>query len=871
VPRLRLIEQLNGGLHRKLSLISAPAGFGKTTLLSDWACQIDLPVAWLSLDAGDNEFKRFLIYLVTALQTIDDNLCHTIQAMLQSPQPVSFEAVLTEIINEVASLSQNLVLILEDYHVVEDQEIHEALTFLVENLPPMMHLVISSRSDPFLPLSRLRARGQLTELRTEDLRFSTEEATIFLNRVMGLSLSENDILSLETRTEGWIAGLQLAAISLQGKEDPSQLIKAFSGSHRLVLDYLIEEVLEQQTDRIQSFLLETAILDRMSGSLCDAVTGHDDGQQSLEMLEKANLFIVPLDNERCWYRYHHLFADLLRQRLHQCSTSFTGDECWEVSELHKRASIWYEDHGLEIEAFQHAADANDVERAERLIEGKGVPLQYRGAAALVRSWLESLPSTEMDAKPSLWVTYASALNLTGQPAEAEFKLQAAEAVLLRKGQGAKPEDNTNNTIGHIAAIRAMMAAGQHELETIIVQSRRALKYLDPNNVPVRTITGWTLGYAYQLQGNRDAASRAYNEVLSISEASGDIISTLASTTGLGNIQESENQLYGAAESYRRGQRPFGDPPQPIAVGTYLGLARIHYEWNDMDAAEQYGQLSLQLARQLGSLDTSTLCDVFLARLKLAHGDIGAAVTYISEADQFMRHHSFMHRMPDIAAVQVLILLHRGDLEGAAYLAEKHEIPTSRARVHLAQGETSESLAILDPLSQQAEAEGWENERLKVLVLQAVALYMHGEEEQAVGTLVRALALAEPGGIVRTFVDEGPQMALLLLEIQSRIKTLNLDIAPGYVQRLLKAFPTKESERTEPLGPKTPENGLTEPLSKRELEVLRLLKTELSGPEIAQELAIALSTFQSHTKNIYSKLNVNSRIAAVIKAEDLNLI
>ena len=383
VPRPRLIERINDGITQKLVLICAPAGFGKTTLLSDWVRQINLPVAWLSLDAGDNELNRFLIYLVAAIQTIDDNLCRTVQAMVQASQSPPMESILIEVINEVAVQSENLFLILEDFHVVEDQTIHKALTFLIEHLPPVMHLVISSRSDPFLPLSRLRARGQLTELRTEDLRFSTEEATIFLNRVMGLSLSENDILSLETRTEGWVAGLQLAAISLQGKEDTSELIKSFSGSHRLVLDYLIEEVLEQQSKSVQSFLLQTAVLDRMTGSLCDALTGQKDGQQTLEILDQANIFVVPLDNERCWYRYHHLFAVLLRQRLYQSIASSTGVECWDVSELHKRASIWYEDHGLEIEAFQHAAAANDVERAERLIEGEGAPLQYRGAAAPV--------------------------------------------------------------------------------------------------------------------------------------------------------------------------------------------------------------------------------------------------------------------------------------------------------------------------------------------------------------------------------------------------------------------------------------------------------------------------------------------------------
>jgi LuxR family maltose regulon positive regulatory protein len=869
VPRPKLINCISEGISQKLVLICAPAGFGKTTLLSDWVCRTDLPVAWLSLDTGDNELKRFLIYMVAALQTIDDQLCHTVKAMLQSPQPVSFEAVLTEIINEVASLSQNLVLILEDYHFVEDQTIHEALTFLVEKLPPVMHLVISSRSDPFLPLSRLRARGDLIELRTEDLRFSIKEATVFLNRVMGLSLSENDILSLERRTEGWITGLQLAAISLRGKQDSSELIKSFSGSHRLVLDYLIDEVLEQQGASVQSFLMQTAVLERFNGSLCDALTGQDDGQETLEYLDHANLFIIPLDNERHWYRYHHLFADLLRQRLRQKASSTTRDELWDVTKLHKRASTWFEEHSLEIEAFQHAVAANDLERAERLIEGKGVPLQYRGAAGLVQKWLDTLPDEILNTRPSLLVTYASALNLTGDPTGAEATLSTAEAALESNIGPAEPDERTINFFGHIAAIRAMMASGQHDLDTLIVQSNRALELVHKDNVLVRTITAWTLGYAYQLQGDLAAASQAYQEVLTNSQASGDIVSTLAAATGLGNIFESENQLYKAAESYQHGMLLFRG--QPIAVGTYLGMARIHYEWNNLEAAEEYGQESLSLARQLKNLDTFTLCGVLLARLRLAQGNIAEATKYISLADQFMRQHDFMHRLPEVADVQVLILLAQGDLDEAADLADKHELHFNQARINLARGETSAALAVLEPLRQEVEAKGWEEERLKVMVLQAVALFEHGKLEQAVSLLGDALALAEPGGIIRTFADEGLAMRRLLQETQSRIRDQNIQVSPGYMRQLLGAFSTEVPERTEQPKYGFVKTDLLEPLTNREMHVLRLLNTELSGPEIAQALSIALSTFRSHTKSIYNKLDVNSRRAAVLKAEDLNLI
>src|SRR6202165_787997 len=406
VSRPRLLERLNAGLHRKLTLIAAPAGFGKTTLVSEWVEGIDRPTAWLSLDEGENDPTRFLAYLVTALQTIAATLGEGVLGVLQSPQPPPPEAILTALLNEITTLPDHFVLVLDDYHVIDAKPVDMALAYLVEHLPPHMHLVIATREDPHLPLARLRARDHLTEVRAIDLRFTPSEAAAFLNQAMGLTLSAEDIAALERRTEGWIAGLQLAALSLQGQEDPTSFITSFTGSHHFVMDYLVEEVLQQQPQSIQHFLLHTSILDRLCGPLCDAVllNSSASGQATLESLERANLFIVPLDNERRWYRYHHLFADLLRQRLHQSIVSSPGDAESQVNDLHIRASQWYEDHDLDIEAFHHAAAANDVERAERLMEGKGMPLQFRGAMISVLNWLESLPTTILDTRPSLWVT-----------------------------------------------------------------------------------------------------------------------------------------------------------------------------------------------------------------------------------------------------------------------------------------------------------------------------------------------------------------------------------------------------------------------------------------------------------------------------------
>ncbi len=931
VIRPGLIDRLNEGLPsgRKLTLLSAPAGFGKTTLVSEWVNQkaeggemkdesrdkIHLSslilhpskVAWLSLDEGDNDPTRFLTYFVAALQTIAADIGNGVLGMLQSPQPPPTESILTALLNEITTIPDNFVLVLDDYHVIDATPIDNALAFLLEHLPPQMHLVIATREDPQLPLARLRVQGQLTELRATDLRFTPSEAAEFLNQVMGLSLSAEDIAALETRTEGWIAGLQLAAISMQGHQDATDFIKSFTGSHHFVMDYLVEQVLQQQPESVQTFLLRTSILDRLCGPLCDAVLGKDEGETKdevrrtegplqgmkderkpidvassfilhpsdfdslphpssfmLEYLEHANLFIVPLDNERRWYRYHHLFADLLRQRLYQNIASSTGDPESRVNELHIRASQWYEDNGLELEAFHYAVAANDIDRAARLVEGKGMPLQFRGALNPVLRWLESLPTTVLDARPSLWVMYASTLSMTGQLTGVEQKLQAAEAAL----QGAKPDDKTRNLIGHIAAIRALLAAAQNQVETIIAQSRRALEYLHPDNLAVRTATIWKLGIAYQLQGDRAAASRAYTEAISISEASGNIIINISASLGLGNVRETENQLYLAAQTYQRVLQLVGDPPQPAACEAHLGLARICYEWNDLDAAEQHREQSVQLASQIKNTDRFVACEVLFARLKLAQGDVTGAAAILAQVDQFVRQHDFVHRMPEVAAAQVLVLLRQGNLAAAAHLAQTHDLPMSQARVHLAQGDTSAALAALEPLRRQAEAKGWEDERLKVMILQAVAHHAHGDKDMAMQLLGDALALAEPGGFIRVFIDEGRSMAQLLSKTAAR------GIRPDYTHKLLAAFGDSmkdEGRPTELSSSVIRPPSLVEPLSQRELKILQLIAQGLSNREISERLFLALSTVKGHNREIFDKLQVKSRTEAVARARELGLL
>lgn len=865
VLRPRLHTRLNEGLYRKLTLVSAPAGFGKTTLVSEWVAHNPHKTAWVSLDREDNDLTRFLTYLVAALQTIAPETGEGVLAALRSPQPPPPEALLTALLNDITTISEGPLLVLDDYHLIEAQPVDHAVTFLLEHLPPHMHLVITTREDPGLPLARLRARGQLTELRAADLRFTPSEAAEFLREVMNLNLSEEDVAALERRTEGWIAGLQLAAISMQGHEDVTRFIRSFTGSHRFVLDYLMEEVLHQQPDRIQKFLLRTSILDRLCGPLCDAVLQDPvlSGQETLAYLERVNLFIIPLDDERHWYRYHHLFAELLRQRLHQSTASSTGEVKEHVAALHLRASMWYEANGLEIEAFQHAASANDVDRATRLVEGEGMPLLFRGAVTPILNWLESLPKAVLDARPSLWVIYASALLFVGRLSRVEQKLQAAEEAL----HGAEPDDKTCDLVGHIAAIRATLAVTTHQPKVIIAQSQRALAHLHPSNLPVRTATTWALGHAYHLQGDRAAASRAYTEAVSASQAIGHFIITLAATLGLARLQEEDNQLHLAAETYQRTLKLAGDPPAPIVCEAHLGLARIAYERNDLHAAVQHAQQGLHLAQQFETTDRAIACEVFLARLKLVQNDVAGAAAILEKAAQFARQHGFAYQLPELAATHVLVLIRQGNLTKAAQLAQTRELPISQAKVHLAQGNPSAALAMLEPWRAKVEAKGWVDEQLKVMMLQAVALQAHGEAERAVQLLNDALVLAEPGGFIRMFVDEGKPMAQLLSETAAH------GVKSDYAGKLLAVFDAEEQlkEASPPRHSPLPAYSLIEPLSERELEVLRLVAQGLSNEEISKRLFRALSTIKGHNRIIFDKLQVKSRTEAVARARELGLL
>lgn len=860
VLRARLVERLNAGLRagHKLIILSASAGFGKTTLLSEWIYQKNQPfrVAWLSLDSADGDLSRFLAYLLAALQTVDANLGTEAALSLAAPQPPPVETILTNLLNDIGAAPQPLILALDDYHSLDSPDVDKALAFLAEHLPASMRLVIASREDPPLPLARLRARNQVTELRAADLRFTPAEAAEFLNRVMGLTLTPEHVASLEARTEGWIAGLQLAALAMQGQPDITGFIQSFTGSHRFVLDYLLEEVLRHQPQEIQSFLLRTSILERVCAPLCDAVTGNlsPDGASShlLESIERANLFLIPLDNERRWYRYHHLFADFLRQRLQ-------SSEAQQISQYHVRASQWLEANGLEFEAFRHAVAANDIERAERLTETPGMPRHFRSVANSIIHWLDGLPKAVKDARPSLWIRQAGISLVAGQTNGVAEWLQAAEKSL--ESQPQTPQ--ARHLHGRIATARSTLALTQYRADEIFAQARRALQDLAPEDLGFRFTAHWTMGFAHYLQGNRGAALEAYQQALAIARAHGEIFSILLAVSGLGHIQELETHLHEAAETYEIMLPQAREHPIPAFTDIYLGLARIHYEWNNLPLALEYAEKSLRLALQYDkSVDRYLLSEVLLARVKLAQGDAAGAAELLARAQQAAPQPGFAQRLPEVIAGLVLALLQRGDVTAAAQFAELHPLPLCRAHVLLAQGQPQAALPLLTGLLEHTQARGWRDETLRVLVAQSLSLRALGEKAAALEALTQALTLAAPGGFLRLFVDEGEPMKWLIADFRLRIENRASPLL-AYTDKLLAWFPSTANGNQK--------SEMRESLTDRELDVLRLIAQGLSNGEISAKRHLALSTVKGYNQKIFDKLQAENRTEAVAKARELGLL
>ena len=885
VLRPRLIERLNEGLSsgRKLTLISASAGFGKTTLVSEWLADRKRPVAWLSLDGGDNDPTGFMAYLVAALQTITANIGKGVLAILQSPQPPPIESILTALLNEITTVPDHFVLVLDDYHLIDSKPVDNVLTFFVEHLPPQMHLVIVTREDPPLPLARLRARGQLTELRAADLRFTPAEANDFLNQMMGLNLSKEDIAALETRTEGWIAGLQLAALSMQGRSDAASFIESFTGSHHFVLDYLVEEVLELQPESINTFLLRTSILDRLCGPLCDSVLGSPSasGQETLEYLERANLFIFPLDNERRWYRYHHLFGELLRKRLGQSLV------LGEIAGLHIQASKWYEQNSFPPDAIHHAFAVEDFERVAKLAELNWPAMNESVQSIKWLGWLKKLPEEIIRARPVLCVNCAWAFLNAGELEAAEAKMQDAEywleptTVTGEKSDASSiemvvvDEEQFKSLPVVLATARAYHAQAIGDISGTIKYAQRVLDLSPEGDSQWHGAASSLLGLAQYASGNLDAAYRVFSEGLGRS----DPYDVISGNFVLAGIKLAQGQLNTALSIYEKAIRLVLERGEPMPLGTedlYSGISELHRERGDLETAAQDLLTGKKLGEQVELPDWQHRWYIAQARLHQTNGDLDGALDLLEEAERrFVR--TPVPIIRPIAALKTCIRIAQGKIaesldwvlardlsvdDDISYLHEFDHMTLARVliaqeKIGLVDGSIHDAKGLLERLLQAAEEGRRMGSVIEISALLALAHAAQGDIPLALASLERALTLAEPEGYLRLFVDEGLPMSALLQEAAKH------GIAPNYVRQLLAAFGKSE-------GRTSVTQLLIEPLSERELEVLRLLKTDLKGPEIAHELMVSLSTVRTHTQNIYAKLGVNNRRAAVRRAEELNL-
>jgi LuxR family maltose regulon positive regulatory protein len=896
VVRPRLIERLHQGLHGTLTLISAPAGFGKTTLVGEWVAQCGRPAAWLSLDAGDHDPTRFLTYLVAALQTIAPTLGAGVMAVLQGPQPSPTEAILTALLNDIIMLPHTIVLVLDDYHVIDANPVDDALIFLLDHLPPRMHLVITTREDPQLPLARLRARGLLTELRAADLRFTTAEAAAFLNQVMGLDLAAPDIAVLEDRTEGWVAGLQLAALSMQGRQNLAGFIQAFAGDNRYIVDYLVDEVLERQPDAVRDFLLQTSILDRLRGPLCDAVTGQEGGSARLEALERGNFFVVPLDDRRHWYRYHHLFGEVL-------ATHLRAEQPERMSTLHRRASVWYEQQGSAADAIRHALAGEDFARAADLVELAVPAMLGRRQEATLLGWLKALPDEILHVRPVLSAGYAHALLAVGEFASVEARLRDAEGWLdstadlrtLSQPEGNRPsatmvvvdDEAFRRLPGTIALARAGQALAVGDVPATVTHCRRALDLVPEDDHLGRGSVAGILGLASWTSGDLAAAHRMYAEGMAHLQAAGNISDTIAGAIPLADIRIAQGRLHEAMRTYERGLRlvtaqqrpedtPGTRPPLRGAADMHVGLSELHRERDDLPAATQHLLSSKELGEHTGFLQNPYRWRVAMARIRQAQGDLDGALDLLDEAERLYMS-DFSPDVRPIAAMKTRVWIAQGRLGEALdwaqerglsvhddlrYLREFEHITLARLLIARSPSERTghsllEAIGLLERLLQAAEAGERTGSVIEILIVQALAHQVRGDTPAALAPVSRALTLAEPEGYVRTFVDEGPRMVVLLEAAAKQ------GIAPTYVRHLLTASGKGEdSTRIKQV--------LDEPLSVRELDVLRLLRTELTGPEIARALMVSLHTMRTHTNNIYIKLRMNNRRAAVRRAEELDL-
>jgi LuxR family transcriptional regulator, maltose regulon positive regulatory protein len=893
VPRPRLVQALSQGVARGRVLVCAPAGFGKTTLLADWARGGARPVAWLGLDAGDNDPARFWRYVVAALDRAQPGIAGRVGPLLGPPPPRSFEGLVTVVINELAAQPDDggVVLVLDDYHLVDSGPVHDSVAFLLENLPPGLHLVVSSRADPPLPLARLRARNQLAELRAAELRFATEEAAALLGEAAGTGLPGTAAATLTARTEGWAAGLQLAALSLRGQADPAGFVAAFSGSHRYVLDYLADEVLEGQTGQVRAFLLETSVLERLSGELCDAVTGRAGSQALLADIERAGLFLVPLDEVRGWWRYHHLFADLLRARLQ-------AEQPGRVQALHQAAAAWSDQHDLADDAVRHALASGDTDWAARLAERHIETLLRRSEGATLHRWLSALPVQAVRDRPRLRLAQAYAAAM-GFQVEALLALldDAQQAYAASGDEPYEPslgppqgESVLANVPAGIAFLRALLARLRGDADLAADCNQQALAQLGEDDSLMRSFVRWNQAVTDWLGGRLGPAERGLAEVLAERRAARGFLAgflPMRVCYDLGQVQRAQGNLDAALATYRQALEVTGESSQTALMGpAHVGLAQVLYERDELTAALDHASRGVTLGQQLSFTQSLATGLGVVARIRQAHGEAAAALEAMGEAGQVELSPQVIDLFNPVSSQRARLLLAQGDVSAAAQWAkaagldpdDEPDYPREPAylvlaRVLLAQDRPGPALTLLQRLLATAASQGRTGSVIEIQALRALALAAKGDESAALDAIAEALTHACPQGYVRVFADEGAPMRALLARLSAAQRAQRAPargVDAGYLAALLHAC-----GQAGPVPPQKPAAaappGMAEPLTDRELEVLRLLAAGRSNQRIARELFVAPDTVKKHVTHVLGKLGAANRTEAAARARQLGLI
>ncbi len=870
VPRQRLINRLIQGENGKLTLVSGPAGFGKTTLLSAWIAQTKLPIGWISLDGGDNDWNRFTQYLIQAFQKISAGFANELIELLYSAKPLNSEEFLPYFINQIAEIQTPFLIVLDDYHVITETKIHDLLLTILEYQPPQMHLVISTRADPPWPLARWRVRGELSEMRMENLRFTPEETFTFLNEIAGLGLSEQDIKQLDAKTEGWAAGLHLAAVSMQKRGDNSGFIQRFAGSNRFVFDYLMDEVFQELPQNIQDFLLETSVLDRLCAQLCDSVRADNDSQEILDHLEQMNLFVIPLDDQRCWYRYHPLFAELLRQISLQKIPE-------QISVLHHKAREWYQDNGLFSEAIQHAAAEGDIDLVSDMIENNLITvLEHRDLVWLLQ-WLDTLPPTVIKSRPWLSVAYAHMLLITGSTEDVIRHIQQAE-----NSTANLPIQEQAHISSYIAFIQAELSSRSGNMAATIEYARSAMENLPPKDKRLHCSTASTLGTALQRCGFFEDAALAFETGISAGQTIGDSNAVISLYGDLIGLYVERGQLYQAhaacQESLHYIEKSYQKRGRytPAASHIHFRLSTILRHWNDLEGSLTHAKNCNHILERWGVQRRLNLINLAIALHAI--GKRTEAHQTLQEAEQVAKQDSAFW-VDNVRATQVSFWLAEGKLEAAEHWVLEKEwkvddgidfqdqlLYRTLTQVRIVQGQhgdedaLSEAIGLLPHLLSMYESAGAIAYLIQTLILQALAFQIKGWQTQALISLKRAVSLGEKGGYIRVFVREGAPLEELLCSLADQWNRT------PYIEKLLSAF-----DKTIKGGEQSGSALILDPLTDRELDVLRCLNSDFTISEIAEELVISVETVRTHIKRIYRKLDVHSRFEATTRAQKQHLL